>query len=81
MKTNETYTPEQFEKSLVLRGYMKTHEARKYVSDSKKEQYTELDFEDAYRAANREYMRNEPIRGLTSDGRNKFDAMYWGNKK
>lgn len=74
----DTYTPEQFAKSLVIRGYMSDSKAKKYVADHPKEIYQETDFEDAYHDANKECMRSEPIKGLTSDGRNKFDPQYWG---
>lgn len=77
----ETYTPEQFARSLYLRGYFKSKAAaEKYVKDNPKDEYTENDFENIYHDANlgEEYMRNTPIKGLTADGRNKFDPAYWG---
>ena len=73
----EIYTPEQFAKSLAMRGYMKKYQAEKYVRENPKDEYKESDFEIAYRDINRECMRANPIKGLASDGRNMFDAQYW----
>lgn len=74
----DTYTPEQFIKSLVVRGYCNKGKAKQYVEENPKEVYLESDFEVVYHEVNKEYMRSEPIKGKTADGRDKFDPQYWG---
>ena len=68
----ETYTPEQFARSLYLRGYMGRKKAAEYVSDHPKEVWLESDFEKVYDDVNREPMRSKPIKGLTTNGKNLF---------
>ena len=68
----ETYTPEQFARSLYLRGYMGKRKAAQYVSEHPKEVWFESDFEEVYDVINREPMRNKPIKGLTANGKNLF---------
>ena len=74
----DTYTPKQFARSLFLRGYCTEKQARLYVQYigqyTTNKTYTEEDFEEAYRYFNKEYMRSNPIRGLTSDGQNRLSA-------
>ena len=72
MNNIETYTPEQFMKSLTLRGYLGPKMAKKYVEEHPKEVWLETDFEKVYDDVNREPMRSKPIKGLTSNGKNLF---------
>lgn len=74
----ETYTPEQFIKSLTLRGYMGSKMAKRYVEEHPKEVWEESDFEKVYDDIHREPMRSKPIKGLTSNGSNKFAPENMG---
>lgn len=76
MNNIETYTPEQFARSLYLRGYMGRKKAAEYVSDHPKEVWLESDFEEVFHETNREPMRNKPIKGLTSNGNNVFSPEH-----
>lgn len=74
----EKYTPKQFARSLALRGYMGPKKAEQYVAEHPKEVWLESDFEKVYDEIHREHMRNKPIKGLTSNGQNKFAPENMG---
>lgn len=65
-------TKEEFEKSLVRRGYCSTKRAEEYTEKHPKEEYEESDFEDAYRALNPETMRREAVKIRCHDEENTF---------
>ena len=65
---SDVYTPEEFANKLELRGIVQCiADARKYVKGTKKEQFTEDDFEEAYRVLNAEYIGRQFIKGSHSD--------------
>lgn len=58
----KTYSAEEFIKTGVRRGYSRVGIAQLYVKQNPKEAYTEEDLIDLYRFADREPLRNEPIK-------------------
>lgn len=77
-RPTEFYTPEEFIKSLKRRGIVKyINDARKYVKETGKEQYTEDDFETAWRALNGGHLGREFIRDQV-DGETVIYQRGWG---
>ena len=67
----ETYTRDEFIRSMTLRFSISEKTAGKYADEHPKESYTEDDLADAWRAFNPEQVGGI-IYGLTTDGQNKF---------
>lgn len=56
------YTKEQFIETAVKRGYARKHVVQIWLKDHDQDSYSEDDLIEVYRFADREPLRNEPIK-------------------
>lgn len=56
------YTKEQFIDTAVMRGYAKRHTVQIWLKEHEQDSYSEEDLIEVYRFADREPLRNEPIK-------------------
>ena len=61
------YKPEEFKETALKRGYARIGTIQLFMKNNPKDEYTEDDLIEVYRFAERDVMRNEPVKLYCDD--------------